>query len=206
VPRDDEIMVNEGFLTEVAERIKSRVKNNRLIILEGDYGSGKSLYFNRLYKRLKTKKDLIEFSDGIITVLESKVPVKNKTLFINNFDLLHGLTEPQVIKLSALIVKLLDEEMIILIACRKDTVNLLLKANPLLHSKVNRVKLPGLSFDDARELVINRLNESRKKKSNDLTPFNKNELELFWNKSNGNPRMLLMLLSPLYEQRMMIRI
>jgi len=206
VPRDDEIMVNEGFLTEVAERIKSRVKNNRLIILEGDYGSGKSLYFNRLYKRLKTKKDLIEFSDGIITVLESKVPVKNKTLFINNFDLLHGLTEPQVIKLSALIVKLLDEEMIILIACRKDTVNLLLKANPLLHSKVNRVKLPGLSFDEARELVINRLNESRKKKSNDLTPFNKNELELFWHKSNGNPRMLLMLLSPLYEQRMMIRI
>jgi ABC-type lipoprotein export system ATPase subunit len=199
-------MVNEGFLTEVAERIKSRVKNNRLIILEGDYGSGKSLYFNRLYKRLKTKKDLIEFSDGIITVLESKVPVKNKTLFINNFDLLHGLTEPQVIKLSALIVKLLDEEMIILIACRKDTVNLLLKANPLLHSKVNRVKLPGLSFDEARELVINRLNESRKKKSNDLTPFNKNELELFWHKSNGNPRMLLMLLSPLYEQRMMIRI
>ncbi len=206
MPRDDEIMVNEGFLTEVAERIKSRVKNNRLIILEGDYGSGKSLYFNRLYKRLKTKKDLIEFSDGIITVLESKVPVKNKTLFINNFDLLHGLTEPQVIKLSALIVKLLDEEMIILIACRKDTVNLLLKANPLLHSKVNRVKLPGLSFDEARELVINRLNESRKKKSNDLTPFNKNELELFWHKSNGNPRMLLMLLSPLYEQRMMIRI
>jgi tRNA A37 threonylcarbamoyladenosine biosynthesis protein TsaE len=205
VPRDNELMVNEQSINVIADKIKERIKNNRLIILEGSYGIGKSLYLDRLFKRLKTKKDLIEFSDTIISVLESKVPVKNKTFFINNFDLIQGLNEKQLIRLTEVITKHLNEGVIFVVACRKDTVNLLLKINPLFHSKVNRLRLPSLSFNETKELIINRLNEARKKKSDSLSPFTNDELKLFWDKSKGNPRMLLLLLNPLYEQRMMLK-
>lgn len=205
VPRNDEVMVNEAFLKDLAVKIKESIKTKRLVILEGDYGSGKSLYMNRLFKRLTTKKEMIEFSDMTPSVLEEKVPVKNKSLFINNFDLVHGLSPDLLNRFTKAMIKLLDEEVIILIACRRDTVNFLFNFNPLLHGRAQKFKIPPLSFEEVRELVLNRLNEARESKSDDLTPFTEKELRLIYRKSSGNPRLMLLLLSPLYAQRMMLK-
>ena len=205
VPREDELMINESSIKELSDKIKERIKDRRLIVLEGDYGTGKSLYFKRLYQRLKTRKELINFTDVIISVLESKVPVKNKTIFIDNFDLVHGFNDEQINRLIKAMNQLINEGVIILIACRKDTLKKLYSINPLIRSRVNRVKIPKLTFDEAKELVIARLNESRKIKSDSLEPFTIKELRSIWRTSDNNPRMLLLLLAPLYEQRMMLK-
>jgi len=204
VPRDDELMINEKSLKAISDKIKDRITSRKLVILEGDYGSGKSLYLKRLHGRLKTKKETINFTDVIITVLEGKVPVKNKSVFIENLDLLHGFKKDQVYRFSKALIKLLDKGMIVLAACRKDTLSMLYEANPLIRSKTNRIKIPHLSFDQAKKLVVNRLNESRSNYEDDIEPFSNHELRTIWHKTNGNPRLLLLLLGPLYDQRMMM--
>lgn len=205
VPRGDEVMVNEESVKEISAKIKKRIKNRRLIILVGEYGSGKTLYLKRLFERLKTKKQLISFNDAIINVLESKVVVKNKTLFIEHFDLLNGLDKDQIYRLTKAMARLVDEGMILVIACRKDTFKKLLNINPLLRSDTNQIKIPKLTFKDAKHLVIKRLNEAREEKRDDLSPFSESELKTIWRRADKNPRLLLLLLRPLYEQRMMLK-
>ncbi|MBD3312470.1 hypothetical protein GF352_03400 [archaeon] len=205
VPQEDEVMVNEKSVKEISDKIKDRIKNRRLIVLVGDYGSGKTLYLNRLLGRLKTKKQLISFNDAIINMLEGKVPVKNKTVFIEHFDLMHGLDKKQIYRLTKAMIRLLDEGMIIVITCRKDTLRKLLNTNPLLQSHTNRIKIPKLTFKEAEKLVIKRLNKARDEERDDVSPFSKSELRTVWRKADKNPRLLLLLLRPLYEQRMMIK-
>jgi type II secretory pathway predicted ATPase ExeA len=204
VPRKGELMINEEFLKQVSSKIKERIAARKFIVLEGDYGAGKSLYLKRLYDRLKTRKELIEFTDVIINVLEGKVPVKNKTLFIKNFDLLLGLNKEQIFRLTNAIIHLLGKGVIILIACRKDTLKKLYDVNALMRSKTQKIRIPQLSYDESRELVTNRLNEARKEKNKEISPFKDKELRRIWRKSRGNPRLLLLLLKPLYERRMII--
>jgi len=205
VPRDDELMINESFLKELSAKIKERVKNRRFVVLEGDYGSGKSLYLKRLYKRLKTKKQMLDFTEVIITVLEGKVPEKNKSLFILNFDLMNGFNDDQVYRLSEALLKLTSEGMILLVGCRRETLKRLYEVNPLIRSKTNRLRVPSLSFDEVKELVLNRLNEVRPKSKDSLEPFSVKELKTVWRKANGNPRLIMLLLAPLYEQRMLLK-
>ncbi|HLE06801.1 MAG TPA: hypothetical protein VI790_05575, partial [Candidatus Nanoarchaeia archaeon] len=66
------------------------------------------------------------------------------------------------------------------------------------------IKIPLLPFDDAKKLVLMRLNSVRKEPISDLSPFTEKELRMIWKKSSGNPRLLLLLLMPLYDQRMML--
>jgi hypothetical protein len=205
VPRTDELMVDEKELKEASEKIKEKIDNKKLIVIEGDYGSGKSLYLKRLYERLKTKKQLFSFNEAIVVALETKVPVKKKTLFIKSFDLMQGLSDDRLFRLTNAMLELLKKDMMILITCRSDTLKKLYKINPLLRSRTNRIRIPKMTYEDARKLVINRLNEARKEKQDSLSPFSDKELKKVWRKSKGNPRLLLLLLRPLYEQRMMIR-
>ena len=67
------------------------------------------------------------------------------------------------------------------------------------------IKIPKLNFDEIKELIINRLNESREQPRNDLTPFTEDELRKIHMKAKGNPRLTLLLLKPLYEQKMMLK-
>jgi len=205
VPRDEEELINEDFLKKLSADIKKRVSDRRFIVLEGYYGTGKSLYLKRLYKRLKTKKQELDFTEVIVTVLEGKVPVKNKSLFIKNFDLMQGLNDDQVFRLAQAILKLTKEGMIILAACRKETLKKLYEANPLIRSKTNRIALPSLSFEQVRDLIIKRLNEFRPKPNESLEPFTISELRVIWRKAKGNPRLIMLLLAPLFEQRMMLK-
>ncbi len=205
VPRENELMINESFLKELSNKIKENIKQKKLIILEGDYGSGKSLYLKRLYARLKTKKEKIHFTDAINNILKNKVAVKNKSLFIRNFDLIQGLNEEQLFDLTESIMRLIKEGMIILTACRKDTLKKIYEVNPLLRSKTLKIKIPKLNFEEIKELIINRLNENRKEKNDSLEPFTETELRKIHSKAKGNPRLILLLLKPLYEQRMMLK-
>ncbi len=205
IPRDNDYLINEDDLKKIYEKIREKIKERKLIILVGDYGSGKSIYLKRLFKRLKTKKEILYFTDAIVPILENKVPVKNKTIFIDDFDLMQGLGEKQRERLTEAMLKLISSGMIIIIACRKDTLKALFETNPLLRSKSQHYKIPKLTFDEVKKLVIHRLNMARSTETSSIEPFTEKELRMIYHKSGGNPRLVLMLLSPLYEQRMMMR-
>jgi len=204
VPQADELLVNEDLIKEMSERIREHIALKRLIVVEGEYGSGKTHFLTRLYSRLKTKKELLDFTDVITKVLEAKVPVKNKSIFIKNFDLSVGLNDEQLTALGDVLLKSINAGVIIVISARKATVRRLFKINPLLMSKHQRIKVQPLPFDDAKKLVLMRLNSVRKEPISDLSPFTEKELRMIWKKSSGNPRLLLLLLMPLYDQRMML--
>lgn len=204
-PRAEELMINEGFLKELSKKIKEQIKNKRIIIIQGDYGTGKSLYLNRLYDRLNTKKDLIPFNEMITNVLVNKVPVKNKSLFIDDFDLIKGLSDDGVFDLAESMINLIKQEMIIVIACRKESIKRLFYINPLIQSKSQKIRVPRLNYTQATELILKRLNETRRKPTDDLDPFTKQEIKIVLQKADGNPRLLMLLLKPLYEQRMNLK-
>ncbi len=203
VPREDEDLVNESFIKEVAESIKRTIKDKRLIILVGEPGLGKSHYLKRIYDRLRTKKDFLFFNETLAKKLQNYVKVKNKSIFIDNLDLSKGLNDERFFELTEEFKNILDAGMIIITAATKETVKRLLKINPLLRPKTKRIKIPRLTYEEAMDLIIKRLNEARKTKSDDVSPFTKKELKKIISKCNGNPRMILMLLGPLYEMRML---
>lgn len=203
MPRDEEELVNEKFIKDVAERIKKSIKDKRLVILTGEPGIGKSHYLKRICKRLKSKKDLIVFDEMLAKRLNNYVKTRNKALFIDNLDLSEGLDDERFFELTNEINNSIIQGMIIVTAVTKKNAKRMLRIHPLLRSKVNKIKLPRLTNIEAMKLIIKRLNEARKKKNNSVSPFTKKELDKIISKCNGNPRMLLLLLGPIYEMRML---
>ena len=97
IPRENDRLVNEEKLIEISRKIKDKIKERRLILLIGDYGAGKSLYIQRMHELLRTKKELIEFNDSTITILEKKLPLKN-ILVLKLIQMKSSLTQPNVVK------------------------------------------------------------------------------------------------------------
>ncbi len=62
------------------------------------------------------------------------------------------------------------------------------------------LEVPPLSFDEAKKLAIQRLDEVRSQGKGSLAPFTEDELRKVYNNSKGNPRLILMLLASLYEE------
>lgn len=206
VPRKNEEVINTDFIKAAADKIKAHFKDKKLVVFEGDYGMGKTLYLWSIYKRLKTGKEFIRLSDNLVNILRLKTPVRNRTMIIDNFDLTEGLGDKQVYDLSEELLKLINGGTVVIIAARRDIIRRIMQANPLLRPLVNKIKIPGLTFEEAKSLVIRRLNEERSAPSKSIKPFTENELEEIWRKSHGNPRTILMLCKYLYDQRMLLEV
>ncbi len=197
-PLEDEL-VNEDFITESVKKIKSKLDKKRFIIFEGDYGSGKSHILKRIYKRLRTKKEFLYFTDAIVNILKNKVPVKNKTIIIDNFDFVEGFDENKILELTNAIINLVNAQMIIITALRKENIKRLFDVNPLIRSKAQKIKIPPLTLEETKEFVLRRLNRK------DFFPFTEFEIKQIWSAAKGNPRLILLLLKHLYDERMFLR-
>ena len=69
------------------------------------------------------------------------------------------------------------------------------------NKKFKRYELNGLSKEDIRQIIINRLNTVRNTESESLEPFTQVEYEKIYKKSRGNPRIALLICSALYDQK-----
>ncbi len=202
-PTSTDEIVNKEEIKNISNKIKENINKKRLIIIEGDYGSGKSLYLKTIHDKLKSKnKSWNEFNKELPNKLKSLIITKNHALFIDNFDLISGLTNDELFNLTNTIMSLL-EKAIIIISSRPENTKRLLRINPLLQSRTLRIKIKPLTLKETIKLVINRLNKDRKTRTNSLEPFTREEITSIWRKANGNPRLILLILKELYDKRLM---
>lgn len=206
-PRDNESMIGrKAFYEYIKSGTEKALNGEKIIIISGDYGSGKTIIIDRLIRLLeKNKIEVIELSvtKNILNDLRDLPMEKDKDIFviIDRFDLTEGFEKKDLTKLLDFIEELAVQGLTFLI---KTTQSALKRARPLSNNFTSRLlvhHLPMLDYTFARQMVIDRLNESRKIQNDLLEPFTDEELRTIWKKASGNPRMVLMLCASLYDQK-----
>ncbi|MDD5417880.1 MAG: DUF2791 family P-loop domain-containing protein [Candidatus Nanoarchaeia archaeon] len=185
------------------------VDENKLVVLMGGYGSGKTFFLEKLKEHASKKKILsyiFYFTPALYSQLKDDIVFpKSKTdiiVIIDRFEFSEYMKEDYVKK----VLNLLDEmrskkNVVFVISTVEDNWKKLVKKyKSLKNSEV--YKVPGLIFSEAVELVKSRLKKVSKR---GLYPFTKQDIKKIWDESNGNPRMMLMLCYEIFEQKIKSR-
>jgi len=172
----------------------------------GDYGSGKTLLLREVKRYAKQRNcEVIEFNvahdilDKVFSLREEK---KDVIVFIDQFDLLAGADEEHFKNILEALKGKTIEGMTFVITLTPSTLKYISKLDKGFYNMLRKFEIPPLSYEDARRLIIARLNEVREKKSDSLAPFTEEEVRELYEKSKGNPRLLLLLCSSLYDRKM----
>ena len=186
VPAEEEELIElEGMnIDDIVEKIK---QGGKIILIVGEHGSGKSQLIKELRKRVYG--DLIGFDFNIFDRIRR---VKSGPLYIEDFDLINGLSSDKQKKLVSLIEDKSKLGITFVIECTPQILKRIKFENQI------EFKMPEFTLEAAKKLVISRLNRVRQE-SNSLSPFTEDEIEKAWKKSGYNPRMFLMILSTLYD-------
>ncbi len=207
-PRDKEkIIGKKDFLKDLKTTVKKslKTKKSEIILLQGDVGSGKTLFIKKLVKEFdKSKIKKMSFNMNTLNDLRKIFTKKDKKkmVIIDKMDIINHLPKELQKKIINLIIEFTELGINFLIAVDKKTKSLIKDLNNKFKKYLIVKKIPKLEYADAEDLVISRLNEERTKKSESIEPFTQEELKKLFEKSKGNPRMLLMLCASLYEQKL----
>jgi len=208
VPRKDEKIINmKKFRENLREELDKCIKGGVVISLVGDYGSGKTLLLREVKRYAKRRKncEVIEFNvahdilDKVFSLREEK---KDVIIFIDQFDLLAGVDEEHFKNILEALRGKTIEGMTFVIALTPSTLKYISKLDKGFYNMLRKFEIPPLSYEDAKKLIITRLNEVREKESDSLAPFTEEEVRELYEKSKGNPRLLLLLCSSLYDRKM----
>ncbi len=127
-------------------------------------------------------------------------PSKSKKIVsIDKFELSDVLSDTKLIKLINILLAKSKSGVGFIISCTPQTIVRLFSLSDKLRQYSKVFNVPKLTFNQAKQLIIIRLNNIRKQKSNSLSPFNEHQIKDIWKTSNGNPRMILLLCASLYE-------
>jgi len=207
VPRKDEKIINmKKFRENLRKELDKCIKGGVIISLVGDYGSGKTLLLREVKRYAKQRNcEVIEFNvahdilDKVFSLREEK---KDVIVFIDQFDLLAGADEEHFKNILEALKGKTIEGMTFVITLTPSTLKYISKLDKGFYNMLRKFEIPPLSYEDARRLIIARLNEVREKKSDSLAPFTEEEVRELYEKSKGNPRLLLLLCSSLYDRKM----
>ncbi len=185
VPSEEEMVELEGLnVEEIANAIKEK---GNIVLIVGEHGTGKSHLIRELSKRVGG--EIIPFD---LNLLDKIRKIKRGPIYIEDFDLVNGLSKETQKKIVSLIK---DKS--------KLGITFVIEITPkiLKQIKIKGIvfEMPKFTLEAAKKLVIKRLNEVRIRKSDDFSPFTEEEIVKAWKKSGHNPRMFLMLLSTLYD-------
>lgn len=206
VPREEEKLVNKEFLEDLKKKVDKVFKGGCIIILNGEYGSGKTLLADKV-KEYILKNEKIElkyfFFVPQIAAQIKNLKEKEKEIFviIDGFDLIMGVDDEVKKEILSEIYNKIESGISFLITCNEKTKNEIFEIFPKLKEKSEVLKIPPLSYEETKKLIIERLNEVRKEKSNSLEPFSEAEVRRIWERSRGNPRMVLLLCSSLFDAK-----
>ncbi len=207
VPREDEKIVNmQETLESLRKSINLVLKQGMIVALIGDYGSGKTLLIKELKKHLTSKKiELIEVKIGqdIINIVYSlKEKRKEIIAIIDQVDLLAGMDKEYLKNFLNTVRAKSMEGITFVFTMNKHTLKDLSELDKLFGNMVRKIEIPSISYKDAKKLITSRLNEVRTTKIDSLEPFDEEEIKSIWEKSHGNPRLILLLCSSMYDKKM----
>jgi hypothetical protein len=205
VPRKKEEVINQEFAKDLKRTAKECLRRKELIILEGAYGSGRTLYSRLVEKDLKRRKvrvHFLRFSQLIHDEIRTLPTGKRIFVIIDDFDLSDAMKDSSLREILRSIIERTKLGTSFMIACTPDTRERLLSLEPELSIYARVLKIPPLSFERTKDLVISRLNEVRRRPSKSLEPFTEKEIEDVWRRADGNARLILLICSSLYDIKM----
>lgn len=181
-------------IKRIAKKINAIYKKSKhgLVILIGERGYGGT---HMIHEFLGNKKHSYVIMNDNLAV---EMP-KSRIVVIDDFENLLAMNKSIKKAVVENIVNASKKQFIITKIDEKKF-NLLLKELPKLKN-AKKIVIPPMSFEEAKEMIIQRLNLTREKPSRSLKPFTEKELKHIWKKANGNPRIILMICSIIYNER-----
>ena len=147
---------------------------------------------------------MIEFNiaqDVLDKLYELREKGKEKIVIMDQFDLITGTQEDYVRNVLDVIKDKTIKGLTFVISLTPSTMKYITKLDKSFSNMTSTLEIPPLSYENAKKLVIERLNEVRKTKSDSLDPFTEEEFKHIYEKSKGNPRLILLLCSSLYDKK-----
>lgn len=205
-PDPEEIALNKDFFKSLMQKVKDIHETSHILVIKGPYGIGKSLYLKKITDYFKGKDvDLHYFylsydSKNRITEI-SEEKERSTIIILDWFDLVHGLNEEERMELFKSMIFAVNKKVTIIISSTDKTIKKVLKDVPELEEVISMINVPELNLEEAKRLVLHRLNKHRYEESDSFHPFKKSEIRKAWKVSKGNPRLIIMLLKALYEAK-----
>ncbi|MCW1301135.1 MAG: ATP-binding protein [Candidatus Nanoarchaeia archaeon] len=186
------------FLEKVKKEIPKLIGGERIILIVGEPGSGKSLIIKKITKDLRRKKvEVLSFSPRLIDDLRN---VREKeAIVIENFHLIEALNPEETNKIIELILELTNAGVTFIVEASPSTVQMLKKLGRNIARQLEIFEVPKLTQEDLYEFILSKLRKVRGKKIKDIEPFTKEDVAKIWEKSKGNPRMAILLAQVLYD-------
>ncbi len=201
---------NDIVVDRINEKVDLQMGISRIllsggvIVLKGKPGVGKSTLVGVILKDLKksSKIEVIreDFTPAVYNMIR-KMNLrgqKKKLMILDDFNNLELVDKGSQEKMTDLIYSISSELSIVLIENRDSGVE---KDFKRLGRRFDEMELGGLSKEDLKRVIINRLNSVRKKRSDSIEPFTEDEYQKIYKKSEGNPRIALLICSAMYDQK-----
>lgn len=207
IPREqDNVFGRSAFFSDLKSGTEQAINGEKILVIEGDPGTGKSAIMKKLQNLLeknKIKVFMLDFAGDVLNEVRSLPVEKGKEIFvmIDRFELIDSMKEYEAKKLLELIIEFSEQGLTFLLATTDEGLKTAKKLSNEFSGRTIAYHLPMLDYKHAKKMVVDRLNSVREKESESTAPFTDDELRQIWKKSGGNPRMMLMLCASLYEQK-----
>ena len=201
---NDTIVDRANERIELLILVNEAMEHGGIVVLKGAPGMGKSTLLNAVEKELKKSKNVDTMKEEFTPAVYDKIrnlninPAKKMLVELddfNNIEMLDKLSQQRVIDL---LYSLSQKIAILIVENREEGIEKELKSQS---KQFKKYQLEGLSKEDLKQIIINRLNSVRPTKSDSLEPFTEVEYEKIYKKARGNPRIALLICSALYDQK-----
>ncbi|MBN1924039.1 MAG: hypothetical protein JW791_04755 [Nanoarchaeota archaeon] len=209
-PRDKDLLVGrQSFLDQVKTTVMKSLDSQAIITINGDFGIGKTLFVEKAVSDLEKRKDIKLFKwdfnlntlNDLRTLPNEKELKKQIVVTIDRFELILSLSNILQNKILKIMTDLVKSKITLIITTSDDLLKKIKNIEPKIKSFFKVLNVPPMNFEETKRLIVSRLNESRKKKSDSIEPFTNDEVKQIYKNSKGNPRMVLLLCASLFEDK-----
>ena len=207
--KSDELIGRFDFFEKIKKTVLGSLDEHAIVTINGDYGIGKSLFVKKVMEDLSSKKSLkifyLDFNLNTLNDLRN-IPTEKELgkqiiILIDRFELMLSLSNSLQEKIVKLMGELCQSKITLILTTSDDLLKKMAKMDAKLKTYFKVLNVPPINLAEAKKLVISRLDEVKKKEKGSITPFTEEEIEKIHRNAKGNPRIILMLLASLYEDR-----
>ena len=185
---------------KIVEDVIKEIKKNSFFVIYGERGVGRTLIVEKIveYFKKKQKVEFFDFDKGLLYNLKKREQSDAKSIIV--VETVEIVDNEFLDCIFEELIELHRRGNTIIITTTVETFNFL-KSKKVLRRVITSYKIPNLTYDESRDMIVERLNEVRTKKSDSVEPFTEKEVRYIWKKSKGNPKMILLICSFLYHTK-----